>query len=410
MRIAFVAALISLVLGISLHSAHAQNTCTALVERALAAVDQNCGGMGRNTACYGYNRVNAAFAQPMPSDFFAAPADVAELLALRGIGTTPLDESADTWGVAVIRAQANLPTTLPGQSVTILLLGGADVQSATPPDAAFIPTITLPVTTAARADIHSGASLNTNQIGVFDVGAALTADARSEDGMWVRAANDTMGGWVAASALAPVDLAPLAVLGADASAPMQAFTFETQIGGLSCADAPNAVLVQGPQGFEITLNVNGAEVNVNSTVQLISMPEAPERILNTLPLPPRIIARLRDHYGEPIDGEVCRIQHLRVISGYARLNDGERLEAGNAGWSAYCLGAPLPAPNENDAGTSSIPDTAAVGSPLQGQIISFISQWGSFRAITQEELDSIQVFERLPASILNYPIELPPLS
>jgi hypothetical protein len=98
---------------------------------------------------------------------------------------------------------------------------------------------------------------------------------------------------------------------------------------------------------------------------------------------------------------------LRVISGYARLNGGQRLEAGNAGWSAYCLSAPPPAVSASHAPESSIPPHAAVGSPLQEQIVSFISEWGSFRPVTQEELDSIRIFERLPASILNYPIELP---
>lgn len=408
--------------GLTTPSARAQDdSCSALVARALQAVDLNCGQLGRNSACYGYNRVSANFAADVPSDFFDAPADIAELLMLRGLVTTPLDTVNDTWGVAVIRAQANLPSTLPGQAVTFLLMGGAQVEDTVAPEDVFVPGAILPVTTAAETDMHSGANVNTTRIARIPVGTPLNADAVSADGVWVRAATNFVGGWLPASALAPVDLAGLSVMPDAPSAPMQAFTFETRLDALTCADAPNTILVQGPQGFEITLNVNGAEINVNSTVQLISMPEAPERILNTLPLPPDIIARLRDSYGEQVGDEVCRIQHIRVINGYARLNSGTILPAGNAAWSAYCLRQPMlepriPAPRATDSDSDSsavVPPAASAIQPLQigatmrRQVISFISEWGSFRPVNEAEWASIGLFERLPESILNYPIKLP---
>src|SRR5690606_24390666 len=40
-------------------------------------------------------------------------------------------ENAGTWGVSLLKAQANLPDTLPGQNVTFLLYGGAALDNAT---------------------------------------------------------------------------------------------------------------------------------------------------------------------------------------------------------------------------------------------------------------------------------------
>jgi hypothetical protein len=418
--------------GIASASPHdappSQATCSALVERALAAVGENCGVMGRNTACYGYNRVNASFAQTMPPDFFSRPADITDLLSLRALTTAPLDEGNDTWGVAVMKAQANLPTTLPGQAVTFLLLGDAAVENAVADGSAFVPAVTLPVIAAQAADVRSGASATTNIVGTVSAGAALTADAISADRAWVRAADALTGGWIAVSALQPVDLAPLSVLDDRQYAPMQAFYFQTGIDALTCIDAPNAVLVQGPQNFEIAINVNGAEVNINSTVQLISMREAPERILNNLALPPNVLRRLQERYNQTEDGEVCRIQHLRVISGHARLNNNTILPAGNAAWSAYCLRgdsalamsptalptltpslAPAAPADEGAPNSASAADRISIAPPTQKQIVSFISEWGAFRSVNEEELAAIQVLERLPANLLSYTIDLPAL-
>ena len=101
-------------------------TCTPLLESALAALDENCTGLERNSACYGYNRVEATFARDdFPVESFSHPADVTQLVELNTITTAPLDEETDEWGVVLMRVQANLPGTLPGQNVTFVLMGDA---------------------------------------------------------------------------------------------------------------------------------------------------------------------------------------------------------------------------------------------------------------------------------------------
>jgi hypothetical protein len=454
MRVLFLAFGLALLLGVSFYPASAQeaSTCSALVERALAEMGANCGGLGRNAACYGYNRVSASFTQEFEAGYFSDPADVAELLTLRTIATAPLNEASGEWGVAVMNVQANLPSALPGQSVTFLLMGDAQVENAVPPEQAFAGGTPIPVTTASFADLHSGPARTTNLITSLPAGAPLAADAISPDGAWLRAANDQTGGWVELALLQPADVTSLPTLTGDAYTPMQAFYFDTGLGTTSCQDAPDALLVQGPQTIEVSLNVNGVEVNVGSTVQLISMREAPERILNNINLPPRVLQRLQQNYAQPdSSGEMCKIQHLRVLSGSARLNGSDAiLPAGNAAWSAYCLRRPLeeimatafptllpsltPVPSatpdimdqpsgggaggggRGDSSTGSQaqppaaaarPDDMQIGSPAREMIVSFVSEWGAFRPATPEELASIQVFQRLPPNVLNYKIDLP---
>lgn len=46
------------------------SNCPVLVKQALDAVGNSCGGLGRNSACYGFNRVNATFSGDVSEDFF----------------------------------------------------------------------------------------------------------------------------------------------------------------------------------------------------------------------------------------------------------------------------------------------------------------------------------------------------
>ena len=47
------------------------NSCPTLVKQALQAVGNNCGGLTRNSACYGFNRVNATFSGDVTEGFFS---------------------------------------------------------------------------------------------------------------------------------------------------------------------------------------------------------------------------------------------------------------------------------------------------------------------------------------------------
>ena len=115
-------------------AASAQGTCSTVVDQALADLSNNCGNLPRNTACYGYNHVIAAFFDNafVPSAF-NQPDDRVDLAALKSITTSPLDVSTSDWGIAVLKLQADLPDALPGQAVTFLLLGDVHLETGVVP-------------------------------------------------------------------------------------------------------------------------------------------------------------------------------------------------------------------------------------------------------------------------------------
>jgi hypothetical protein len=111
-------------------SAAQDSTCSSVVTQALDELQNNCGDLSRNSACYGYNNVMATFFSGLAPDAFDQPNDRVELADLQSITTAPLDPITSQWGIAVVKAQANLPDSLPGQAVTLLLLGDVQVTTA----------------------------------------------------------------------------------------------------------------------------------------------------------------------------------------------------------------------------------------------------------------------------------------
>lgn len=258
-----------LLLLLSVSTAFAQFTCPQLVEQALLAVDQNCAGVGRNEACYGYNRVEASFLNEVAEDFFNQPADTASVIDLQSIRTAPLDLGSGEWGVAVMSLQANMPNTLPGQNVTFILLGDTEVENAVAPDEAFVPSNGIPVTVTfpQGAALRSGPGDNFNVIFPVAAGTVLTADGLSPDGAWVRTAHNDRPVWARRTTLADDPaIAALPTLNNELRTPMQAFYLRTGIGQPACEEAPDDILlVQGPEDIEIELTVNGANVSLGSS-------------------------------------------------------------------------------------------------------------------------------------------------
>lgn len=115
--------LILLAAGIALQA----QTCPPSVADAIASIGAACANQDGNSACYGNYNVQATFAQGTDASIFDQPSERAPLDVFQSIRTAPY--SGDEWGVAVLKMQANIPNALPGQMVTVLLLGDAQLQS-----------------------------------------------------------------------------------------------------------------------------------------------------------------------------------------------------------------------------------------------------------------------------------------
>jgi hypothetical protein len=109
-------------------------TCPQIVQQALAAADAACVNTGRNQACYG--NVNlSAIPQPNVTDFaFNTTGDLANVTDIQQMTLSGMDTASGQWGVALLKLQANLPETMPGQNVTFLLFGNVEVTNAVSED------------------------------------------------------------------------------------------------------------------------------------------------------------------------------------------------------------------------------------------------------------------------------------
>ncbi len=364
--------LLTIVLSIApFVQAQDDETCPPLITEALLAVDQNCNGLELNSACYGFNLVSASFNQPVPDDFFTNPADRADLTQLSLLRTAPLDEPEQIWGVAVLNVQANVPNTLPGQAVTMLLMGDASLQNQVPADSARLPVqpVDVVITANARLNVRSGAGTQFNVLGTLQPGEVVQVDGFNAARDWVRIVFDDVPAWISADFVSgdPAALATLPVVDDTAAfSPMQAFYFTTGIGRPTCNSAPDALVIQSPEGMIVNLQINGAEVSIGSTVMLTSTPED-ANVMST------------NFADSP-----CWQTNLVVIDGSAGLNGGNMtIPTGHSATMNLCYdesGEPVTEPEWEDNGE-----------------------------LLEEDLARLQFLEQIPQTILRYPVDVPTL-
>lgn len=266
MKRSFIWTMLILVLGIVPILAQTAS-CPAMVDDALRAVGDNCGDLSRNSACYGHNQVEATFFAEMPEDYFSVPSDRAGLNEIDTLTTTTLDMNDNRWGVAVMNIQANIPNTVPGQAVMMMLMGGATIQNDVNPETANI--ITDPVSTVAvvESNIYRSPSESTEVINVVSANSIVLVDGFNTTRAWMRIVNDGVIGWIQAgnvARLAAIDALP--IVGANNPTPMQAFYLTTGIGEVECNEADSVVAVQSPENITVDLTVNGVDIKVGSMI------------------------------------------------------------------------------------------------------------------------------------------------
>ncbi len=245
----------------------AQQNCPVVVQQALQTLGNNCSALERNSACYGYRRVQATFNEPVEENFFSQIADRAGLMDLQTLQTFPFDTTTNEWGIAVMNVQADLPNTLPGQAVTFLLLGDTQVQNAVAPEAAFQPVNPIDVITNGIANLRSVPDFNAPTTLTLPNGTTLPTDGRSEDQSFLRVVYQEQLMWVNATAVnGPEALNELPILRGSNRTAMQSFYFSNGLGEPGCTEAPSLLAIDTPEDLRVTLSVNGAEIVVGSLI------------------------------------------------------------------------------------------------------------------------------------------------
>jgi hypothetical protein len=92
----------------------AQSDCPALVDAALNAADDVCSGLGRNQVCYGNVMLEVTPHADASAFTFEQAGDVVDVADIETLQLSSMSLADETWGIALMQLQANLPDTLPG--------------------------------------------------------------------------------------------------------------------------------------------------------------------------------------------------------------------------------------------------------------------------------------------------------
>jgi hypothetical protein len=125
-RLAFL--MLSLLGIISIVAAQAE--CPDIVQDAIEVVGEDCAAVERNQACYGNGSIEVEPQLGVELDEFDSRGDQISIVDIETMSLSELNESLSEWGVALLSVQANLPDTLPGQNLTVLLFGDIEIANA----------------------------------------------------------------------------------------------------------------------------------------------------------------------------------------------------------------------------------------------------------------------------------------
>lgn len=247
--------------------------CSTVAQAALDVTDQLCADTNRNNACYGHDLLEA---QPQPNIdtlIFNQPGQKVSVAQIRSLRIFPMDIDDQVWGVALLRLQADLPTSQP-EDVTMLIFGSVELENAVRP--ATIQNMT--VTTAQNINVRSAPSSTAAVIGTLKPHTSVTAVERLADNSWLRVQmpeDSNVTGWAFAPLLSgDVEALNVAPASAPYLQPMQSFYFKSGDDSTACQDIPaNGLLIQTPEGMgKVRLWINEVKFQIGSTVFLDAQP------------------------------------------------------------------------------------------------------------------------------------------
>ncbi len=271
-RLVLTIALLVLFTGVLAPASTQEETCPIIVQEAMNTVGDACSVLNRDEACYGNHQVQAEFWDTAGPPSFSAPADRVALVDLKQVIASPLNPEQQTWGMAVLNLQANLPDLAPGQTVLFLLMGDVSVENAIPPSEAAASIVGVPLKVAADTELHRCPVPDAPVVDTAPAGSDLLLIGRGAAGEWYEVWRDANhNAWLPSAAVTDTsNLNTLPVTFGPDSPPrcgaMQAFRFTAGLGVPRCQEAPNSLVVQTPQDVEVAFDVNGLSVTVGSTV------------------------------------------------------------------------------------------------------------------------------------------------
>jgi hypothetical protein len=99
--------------------------CTVLIQKAIEASGKACDATKPNTACYG-NRTIFAELAPSFTGTFDKLGDMVDITQLLRLSAAPMNIEKQDWGIVIMKVLANLPNSLPGQTITMVVFGNTN--------------------------------------------------------------------------------------------------------------------------------------------------------------------------------------------------------------------------------------------------------------------------------------------
>ena len=244
-----------------------ESSCSALVTRSLAEIEQHCADFARNSICYGYPQVDVAFADGNSAAAFSVPGDRARIADLARVRTSALDEAQSHWGVALLNLGANFPQTYEGPGLLVLQAGDAEVVNEIDPSRVMAigkPLSTVALVEATRFKLPG---VIPEPLGTLAADELLLVDAYDNSGNWLRVVNDGMVSWVESEKLARLKaMQALPRIGVGETFPFQSLSLATGSAFPECSDAEPIIAIQTPEDMPVNLTVNGVDIHIGSMV------------------------------------------------------------------------------------------------------------------------------------------------
>jgi hypothetical protein len=267
---------LSLLLIAPLIAATEYGDCADIVNYALDATKSVCNSTGRNQACYGHVLLDAQAQPGMGPLQFNKVGDRIDLTRLDSLRLSPMDIVNQTWGVALLKLQADIPDqSSSSTNVSLLLFGDVQITNA------IRNPVTINVSVRGKSNLNVRRQPN-NQAFVITTllpGVSVVANGRNEDGSWISVELPNQGGngWVTRSLIeSDGDLDTLNISRPDLAGygPMQAFYLKTGKSESTCAQASDdGILVQTPEGVaQVRLWINEVRIRLGSTAFIQARP------------------------------------------------------------------------------------------------------------------------------------------
>ncbi|HAV78865.1 MAG TPA: hypothetical protein DCX53_16055 [Anaerolineae bacterium] len=103
-------------------------SCQVLIDQAIQVSGSYCDDTSSNKVCYGNINIMADLAADA-TQRFSERGDIIAVNELRRLSASPLNLDSNEWGIAVFKIIANLPRSLPGETITMVVFGNATLDN-----------------------------------------------------------------------------------------------------------------------------------------------------------------------------------------------------------------------------------------------------------------------------------------